>query len=116
MSQTRPCPSIATLRGSDERAQISSSPQYGEAGEFVPIGRIDADGVALRLQGGDRLFHMRKGRIGQAAEIDHIGAVRAHGLGARHHLFDGQGRRIDDFGEDAHRMAREIRRRSPRAR
>ena len=82
------------------------------AGEFVPIGRIDADGVALRLQGGDRLFHMRKGRIGQAAEIDHIGAVRAHGLGARHHLFDGQGRRIDDFGEDAHRMAREIRRRS----
>ena len=43
---------------------------------------------------------MRKRRVGQAAEIDHVGAALHIVLRALDDRFDGQRRGIDDLGED----------------
>ncbi len=53
---------------------------------------------------------MREGRIGQAAEIDDVGAGFAHARRACPDFVYGERRGIDDLGEDAHVVAGEIRR------
>ncbi len=48
----------------------------------------------------DRFFQMRKGRVGQAAEVDDVGAFPAIVLRALDDRLDRQRRGIDDLGED----------------
>src|SRR5262249_55484605 len=54
------------------------------------------------------IFELRKRRVRQAAEIDHVGAGPAHGGGARQDGVDAQRRGVDDLGEDADVVARQI--------
>ena len=54
------------------------------------------------------VFEMRKRGVRQTSEIDHVGARRPHGYGARDNGIDGQGGRVDDLGEYAHVLAGEI--------
>ena len=61
-----------------------------------------------RFQRRDRLLQMREGRVGQAAEIDHIRSGGAVLVGAGEDLVQRQGRRLDDLGEDAHVVAAQI--------
>ena len=51
--------------------------------QLVGLGRIDADRQSPRLQFSHRLLEMGEGRVRQATEIDHVGAVGAQGFGAR---------------------------------
>src|SRR6476469_5647429 len=51
---------------------------------------------------------MRKRGVRQTSEIDHVGARRPHGHGARENGIDGQGGRVDDLGEYAHVLTGEI--------
>src|ERR1700758_1622140 len=51
---------------------------------------------------------MRKGRVRQASDIDHVGAGRAHRAGAVEDVLDPHGRGIDDLCEDADVIAREV--------
>ena len=55
---------------------------------------------------------MRKGRVRQAPEIDHIGALGAQKLGARENRLGAHLRSLDNLGEDPQRMARQIERRA----
>src|ERR1700687_2562846 len=48
VTHTRPWLSIATLRGSADRCQIFSFPQYGDAAVLVSIG-AGVDGILMRL-------------------------------------------------------------------
>ena len=45
------------------------------AQQLIRIGGVDARLVAVLLERADRLLQMRKGRVGKAAEIDHVGAL-----------------------------------------
>ena len=78
------------------------------APQFVSRRRIDADGEAVRSQRPDRILKMAERRVRPAADVDHVGAGRAHGGGAVEDLVDRQRRRIDDLGKDAHVMAGEV--------
>jgi hypothetical protein len=51
---------------------------------------------------------MRKRGVRQTSEIDHVGARRPHGYGARDYGIDGQGGRVDDLGEYAHVLTGKI--------
>ncbi len=64
------------------------------------------------MQRGDCLLHMREGRVGQTAEVDHIGAGLRQFLRARDDIGHAHRRGVDDLREDAHIEAREIRRRA----
>ena len=78
------------------------------APQLLAVGGIDADLVAGVAQRDDAVLQMGKGRIGQAADIDHVGAGRAIGCGAGEDARDIQRRRFDDLGEYPHIMARQI--------
>ena len=69
--------------------------------EFAGIGKIDAYFMPRRLQRAHAIFKMREGRVGQTAEVDHVGAVGAHFCGAVEDFINGEIRRIDDLAEDA---------------
>ena len=70
------------------------------AQQLVGVGGVDADLVALLLQRLDGFLQMRKGRVRQTAEVDHIGALLHVILRALHDRLDGERRGIDDLGED----------------
>ena len=70
------------------------------AQQLVGVGRVDAHLVALLLQRADGLLQMRERRVGQAAEIDHVGALLHIVGGALQDRLDGKRGRIDDLGED----------------
>ena len=82
--------------------------RHGAPSQFVGLGRIDADIEASRLQFPHRGLELGEGRIGQAAEIDHVGPRGAQGVGASENRLDAQLRSIDDLGEDLERMAGQI--------
>ena len=50
--------------------------------QFLAFGGIDADHKLLGAQSVNGIMQMRKRRIGQAAEVDHIGTGGAHGTRA----------------------------------
>ena len=60
------------------------------------------------LEPANGVFEMRERRVRQAPEIDHVGARRPHGGGTRENGIDAQRRRIDDLGEYAHVVTRQI--------
>ena len=74
--------------------------RFAATQQLARVGGIHADLVALLLQRPDRLLKMRKGRVGQAAEIDHIGAALGIGLRALHDVVDRERRGVDDLGKD----------------
>ena len=80
------------------------------AREFSDIGRVDRDLEPFRLQRGDGFFHVIEGRVGQAAEVDDISARAHESAGFFQNLGDAHLRCVDDLGEDAHVIARQIRR------
>ena len=49
--------------------------RLASAQQLIRIGGVDARLVAVLLERADRLLEMRKGRVGKAAEIDHVGAL-----------------------------------------
>ena len=51
---------------------------------------------------------MAEGRVRQAAQVDHVGAGPPVGFGPRDDFFEAQGRGLDDLGEDAHVVARQV--------
>src|SRR5215468_8619422 len=67
------------------------------AAQLLGIGRIDTDAEAARPQLLNRLLEVRKWRIGQATEIDDVGAGRPHGVRARDDRVDRQRGRVDDL-------------------
>ena len=89
-------------------AQQERGARLGGAAQFLGRGRVDADRQAGSLELANGVFEMRERRVRQTAEIDHVGARRPHGGGARENGIDGQGRRIDDLGEYAHVLTGEI--------
>ena len=92
------------LVGDVQRVFVEAQEKVGAclaaAQELIRIGGIDANLVALLLQRPHGLFQMREGSIGQAAEIDDIGAFAHIILGALEDCIDGHGRGIDNLGED----------------
>ena len=92
------------LVGDVQRLLVQAQQEIGAglaaAQQLVGIGGIDARLVAVLLQRAHRLLQMRKRRIGQAAEIDDIGAFVRQVLGALQDRLDGQRRGVDDLGED----------------
>ena len=60
------------------------------AQQFVGVGGIDANLVAMLLERPHCLLQMRKRRIRQAAEVDDIGALVRVFLRARQDVLDGQ--------------------------
>ena len=74
--------------------------RLASAQQLVGVGGVDARLVAVLLERADRLLEMRKGRVGKAAEIDHVGALVRIILGPFQNLLDGHGRCVDDLGED----------------
>src|ERR1700721_580937 len=76
--------------------------------QFFWLCGVDADREALGLEHAHGLLQMWKGRVRQAADIDHIGAGRAHRAGAVEDVFDTESRGIDDLGKDADVIAREV--------
>ena len=91
------------------QAQQEIRPRRRAALEFAGIGGIDAHFVPGRLQRAHAILKMRKRRIGQAAEIDHIGALSAHLCRAAQDFVDGDARGIDDLAENADVVVGEIR-------
>ena len=85
-------------------------PGLSAAQEFVRVGRIDADLVAIRLQRLHRVFEMGKRRIRQAAEIDHIRAAMTIVFGTGEDILDAHGGGVDDLGEDVDVVFGHIRR------
>jgi hypothetical protein len=84
------------------RARARAAPQlFGR-------GRVDADLQAGAFELAHRVLQMRKRRVGQATEVDHVGARRPHRRGARQDGLDGHRRDVDDFGKDAHVVTREV--------
>ena len=77
--------------------------------QFLDVGRVDAHAKARRVQSGDRLLHMRERRVGQTAEIDDVRARGAEPSRAFDDRRDAHRRGVDDLGEEAHVLAREIR-------
>jgi len=47
--------------------------------QLLGIGGIDADRVSRRVERRDCFLEMRKGRRGEASEIDHVGSLLAEG-------------------------------------
>ena len=74
--------------------------RLASAQQLVRVRGIDARRVAVLLECANRLLEMGKGRVGQAAEIDHIGALVRIILGPLQDLLDGHGRGVDDLGEN----------------
>ena len=72
------------------------------------MGGIDAHRASLRLQPSHRRFKMGERRIGQAAEIDDVGASAPQRARARAQRVERQRGSIDDLSEDAQVMAGEI--------
>lgn len=64
--------------------------------------------MAAALEFGDGFLEVREGRLGQAAEVDDVGAVGGVLARAADDGLDGQARRVDDLGENFHRIAREV--------
>ena len=69
---------------------------------------VDADAQTDALDGANAVFEMRKPLVRQTAEIDDVGAGSGHPERARNDRIDRQCRSLDDLGEDAHIVAREI--------
>ena len=76
--------------------------------EISQIARIDADREALRLERLDRLFEVRKWRVRQAAEVDHVGTRSPHCPCAIEDRLDGAVGSVDDLREDPRIMLRKI--------
>ncbi len=85
------------------------------APELVRIGGVHADPKTLELQRANRFFEMRERRIGQAAEIDHVGAGRSETPGLLNDRRYADLGRLDDLGKDADVGARQIGRRAAAA-
>ena len=100
------------LVGDPQRAlaQAEQIVGAGAAGaqQLLRLQRIGADPEADRPQMRDRLLEMREWRGGQAAEVDHVGAIGGERLCAPLDPGDGKERRVDDLGEDERAVAREI--------
>ena len=86
--------------------EIGAGPRA--APEFVRFGGVDADAQTDALDGANAVFEMRKPLVRQTAEIDDVGAGSRHPERARNDRIDRQCRSVDDLGEDAHVVAREI--------
>ena len=104
----------AGLLGDREIALGEAEEVIGAGGaaptQLVGLGRIDADRQSPRLQFPHRLLEMGERGVGQATEIDHVGALGAQDLGARDNRLEADLRSIDDLGENPERMARQIER------
>ena len=102
----------AGLFGDRETALGEAKEIVGAGGaappQLVGLGRIDADRESPPLQFSHGLLEMRKRRVRQATEIDHIGSLGAQGFGAGENRFEADLRSIDNFGENSQRMARQI--------
>ena len=100
------------LEGEVERVLVQAEQEVGPGPRTPPqlrlIAGIDADQPALRLERLHGLFQMRKRRIGQAAQVDHVRTLGAQCRGAGHDLLDPERRRLDDLGEDAAVVAGEV--------
>ncbi len=81
----------------------------GAAAQFREVAQIDADREPIVPEHSDGLLQMRKGEAGFAADVDDVGAVLAQRMGTGAQGVHRQRRRIDDLGEDADVVAREIR-------
>ncbi len=80
------------------------------AAQLLHIAGIDAHLEAFALQRRDGFLKMRKLHIRLAADVDHVAALGDQLATARHQLLDREARRIDDLGEDADVLLREVRR------
>ena len=78
------------------------------AAEFAGVAGVDADRKALGLERADGAFEA--GEIGAraAAEIDHVGAFGVQRAGAGKQRLGREQRRIDDLGENARIVARQV--------
>jgi hypothetical protein len=91
---------IRDVQGLLVEAQEVISARFTAAQQLARVGRIDANLVAHLFQRPDRLLEMRKGRVGQAAEIDHISATLHVAFRALHDGVHGKRGGIDNLGED----------------
>ncbi len=80
------------------------------AAQLFDVAGIDADLEAFALQRRNGFLKMRKLHIRLAADVDHVAALGDQLAAARHQLLDREARRIDDLGEDANVLLRQIRR------
>ncbi len=76
------------------------------AKQFLGVGGIDTDGVAVRAQGADGVFKVRKRRIRQTTEIDDVGAGGPHRRRPRQDRLDAKRGCVDNLGEDTHILSR----------
>ncbi len=86
--------------------EVGSRPRA--ARELVGRSRVHADAEPGRFQLPDRILEMPERRIRQAAEIDHVGARLPHRASAGQDGIDRERRCIDDLGEDADVVARQV--------
>ena len=91
------------------QAQQKIRARANRASQFAHIGRIDADRKSRAGELSYRVLEMRKRRVGKAAEVDHIRARLAHRSGTGEDRIDLEFRCIDDFGEYANVVPRQIR-------
>ena len=94
------------------RLKRKSAPACAPRRSSSWLNESDADLQAFPFQDSDRVFKMRERRVRQATEIDHIGALAAQRPRPRQKRLDGQRRGVDDLGEDADIVVREIGRRA----
>ena len=91
------------------QAQQKIRARANRASQFAHIGRIDADRKSRAGELSYRVLEMRKRRVGKTAEVDHIRARLAHRSGTGEDRIDLEFRCIDDFGEYANVVPRQIR-------
>ena len=70
------------------------------AQQLAPIDRVDADREAFRLQGPNAALQVCEFGFGQAAQVDHVGAVGSQRTRPLDDLRYRQAWRVDDLGKD----------------
>ena len=85
--------------------QQEGGARLGAAPQLVGHGRVDADLEAGGLELAHGILEVRKRRVRQAAEIDHVRAGSPHRHGAGENRIDAQRGGVDDLGKNAHVMA-----------
>ena len=101
---------VSAARSSVRSVRLStkSAPARAPRAQLVGDSRVHADAESRGFQLPDRILEMRERRIRQAAEVDHVGARLPHRVGARQDGIDRKRRCIDDLGEDADVVARQV--------